>query len=229
MSLLHTGSETGRNESKQYFGDTWKASRETRTYELEDGTRVLVTVFMADFIEGMGARAGAGDPAPVEGAYQYSVEIHPAEAYQRPMSTAYGDLDRERLTPALPGETRTLLAWEAALDEAETLLGRGEPEPPSPGEIQERTLTLSRAAWERMVEDLKWLLPATGSKETTRRVEDALASGDGTTGPFTVTVGLVEGRWGWDFIQHMAEPGSYDKDDMRAIRQELADAIRDSE
>jgi len=222
VSLLHTGSETGRNESKQFFHGTWKAACETRTYKLEDGTRVLVTVFMADFIEGMGARAVAGDPLPVMGAYQYSVEIRPAEAYQRPVTTEYGDLDESRLTPTIPGETRTLLAWEAALDEAETLL-QPAPPPPDLGELQERTLTLSRGAWEQMVAHLHWLVPETGAKDATERINAALAAGE--AGPLTVTVALV-GKWGWEFVRDMStDPDLRRNDEIRSAWTELVQAI----
>lgn len=129
MSLLHTGSEVGREESKRFFAGVWKVVCETRAYELEDGTRVEVTVFMADFVEGMEARTGLEQPGPVTGvyqltgAYQYAVQVEPAEGYERPVRGEYGDLDKSRLTPAVWGETRRLLAWEAALDEAERLLG----------------------------------------------------------------------------------------------------------
>jgi hypothetical protein len=127
VSLLHTGSETDRSESKNFYEGTWKAVRETRSYELEDGTRVYVTVFCADFIEGMGARSGSSVPLPVTGAYQYAVQVHPAEEYERPVTVEYGDLDKSRLTPAMPGETRLLLAWEAALDVAEQFLNGAAP------------------------------------------------------------------------------------------------------
>lgn len=96
------------------------------------------------------------------------------------------------------------------------------------GELQERTLTLSRGAWLQMVKHLSFLEPETGAMDTTNRVLAALESTE--SGPYTVTVAMVTGRWGWDFLWHMSTAGDdwwlRDREEERAALAELAEAIR---